>query len=75
MSLHGVRHEVARVLIKDDPVFCHWDRTGTCVGGNPGVRSSRDNVALARRGQQPNCEVTLRLPASWRSGARVGGYG
>ena len=26
-------------------MFCHRDRTGTCVGGNPGVRSSRDNVA------------------------------
>ena len=30
--MFGVRHEVARVFIKDDPVFCHRDRTGTCVG-------------------------------------------
>ena len=44
---YAVRHEVARVFIKDDPVFCHRDRTGTCVGGNPGVRSFRDNVASA----------------------------
>ena len=45
----SVRHEVARVFIKDDLVFCHQDRTGTCVGGNSGVRSSRDNVASVRR--------------------------
>ena len=49
MSPVGVRHEVARVFIKDDPVFCHRDPTGTCVGGNSGVRSSRDNVALVHR--------------------------
>ena len=64
MSLEGVRHEVARVFIKDDPVFCHRHRTGTCVGGNPGVRSSRDNVASVRLGRQLNREGTLRLPAS-----------
>jgi hypothetical protein len=75
MAACEVRHEVARVFIKDDPVFYHRDHTGTCVGGNPGVRSSRDNVASARLGRQLNREATLRLPASRRSGARVGGYG
>jgi hypothetical protein len=70
-----VRHEVARVFIKDDLVFCHRYPTGTCVGGNPGVRSSRDNVTLVRMGRQPIRKETLRLPASRRSGARVGGYG
>ena len=64
MSQSSVRHEVARVFIKDDPVFCHRDRTGTSVGGNPGVRSSRDNVASAHLGRQLNREGTLRLPAS-----------
>ena len=59
-----MRHGVARVFIKDDPVFCHRDRTGTCVGGNLGVRSFRDNVASARSGRQLNREGTLRLPAS-----------
>jgi len=33
-------------FLVDDPVFCYRYRTETCVGGNPGVRSSRDNVAL-----------------------------
>jgi hypothetical protein len=44
-----VRHEVARVFIREikDPVFCHRYPTGPCVGGNPGVRSVRDNVASA----------------------------
>ena len=60
----SVRHEVARVFIKDDPVFCRRDRTGTCVGGNPGVRSSRDNVASVHSDWQLNREGTLRLPAS-----------
>ena len=31
-SAFPVRHEVARVLIKDDSVFCHRYPTGTCVG-------------------------------------------
>ncbi len=64
MSLYGVRHEVARVFIKDDPVFCYRYRTGTCVGGNPGVRSSRDNVASVLLNRQRNRKGTLRLPAS-----------
>ena len=59
-----MRHEVARVLIKDDLVFCHRYRTGTCVGGNSGVRSSWDNVASVRLDWQRNREGTLRLPAS-----------
>jgi len=44
-----VRHEVARVLIREqkDPVFCHRYPTGPCVGGNPKVRRVRDNVASA----------------------------
>jgi hypothetical protein len=42
-----VRHEVAPVFIKDDPMFCHRYPTGPCVRGNPGVRSVRDNVAAA----------------------------
>ncbi len=44
-----VRHEVARVLIREhkDPVFCHRYPTGPCVGGNPEVRSARDTVASA----------------------------
>ena len=71
MSEFGVRHEVARVFIRDDPVLCHRDRTGTCVGGNPGVRSSRDNVASALLSRQPNREGTLRLPAS-RGGRELG---
>ncbi len=71
MSKRGVRHEVARVFIRDDPVLCHRDRTGTCVGGNPGVRSSRDNVASALLSRQPNREGTLRLPAS-RGGRELG---
>ena len=45
-------------------MFCHRDPTGTCVGGNPGVRSSRDNVASAQLSRQLNREGTLRLPAS-----------
>ena len=45
-------------------MFCHRDHTGTCVGGNPGVRSSRDNVASVHSGRQPNREERLRLPAS-----------
>jgi hypothetical protein len=47
--LPDVRHEVARVFIKEakDPVFCHRYPTGPCVGGNPGVRSVRDTVASA----------------------------
>ena len=44
---YTVRHEVARVFIRDDPVFCHRYPTGPCVGGNPGVRSAWDNVASA----------------------------
>ena len=71
MLTFAVRHEVARVLIKDDPVFCHRDHTGTCVGGNPGVRSSRDNVASVHSGRQPNREERLRLPAS-RGGRELG---
>ena len=59
-----VRHEVARVFIRDDLVFCHQDRTGTCVGGNSGVRSSRDNVASVCMDRQLNREGKLRLPAS-----------
>ena len=45
-----VRHEVARVLIREqkDPVFCHRYPTGPCAGGNPRVRSARDTVASAR---------------------------
>ena len=62
-------------VIKDDLVFCHQYPTGTCVGGNPGVRSSRDNVASAPYGPAADREGMLRLPASRRSGARVGGYG
>ena len=48
-SVPFVRHEVARVFIKEskDPVFCHRYPTGPCVGGNPGVRSVRDTVASA----------------------------
>ena len=64
MANSGVRHEVARVFVRDDPVFCHRYRTGTCVEGNLGVRSSRDNVASARLSRQRNREGTLRLPAS-----------
>ena len=75
ISFTGVRHEVARVFIMDDPVFCHRDPTRTCVGGNPEVRSSWDNVALACKGQQQNRKAMLRLLASKWSGARVGGYG
>gem|GEM_PF-4290548 len=71
----GVRHEVARVFIKDNLVFCHRHPTGMCVGGNSGVRSFRDNVTLVRMGRLPICKETLRLPALRRSGARVGGYG
>ena len=44
--LPDVRHEVARVLIKEhDPVFCHRYPTEPCVGGNLGVRSARNTVA------------------------------
>ena len=64
MANSGVRHQVARVFVRDDPVFCHRYRTGTCVEGNLGVRSSRDNVASARLSRQRNREGTLRLPAS-----------
>ena len=57
-SALGVRHEVARVFIKDDPVFCHRDPTGTCVGGNPGVRSTERKgpitEATSRFGPMPN---------------------
>ena len=44
-SAGSVRHEVARVFIRDDPMFCHRDPTEMCVGGNSGVQSSRNNVA------------------------------
>ena len=44
-TFYTVRHEVARVFIRDDLVFCHRYPTGPCVGGNPGVRSARDTVA------------------------------
>ena len=71
----SVRHEVVRVFIKDDLVFCHRYPTGTCVGGNSEVRSSRDNVTWVRMDRQPTRKGKLRLPASRRSGARVGGYG
>ena len=64
LKLYIVRHEVARAFIREDPVFCHRYPTGPCVGGNPGVRSARDNVASAdpagvesaraRRGCQPH---------------------
>jgi hypothetical protein len=44
--LYHVRHEVARSFIKDlDLMFSHQSPIGPCVGGNPGVRSVRDNVA------------------------------
>ena len=43
---HLVRHEVARSFIKElDLMFSHQSPIGSCVGGNPGVRSARDNVA------------------------------
>jgi len=44
-SSGSVRHEVARVFIRDDPMFCHRYPTEMCVGGNSGVQSSRNNVA------------------------------
>jgi hypothetical protein len=43
-----VRHEVARLFIKEiDLMFSHQSPIGPCAGGNPGVRSARDNVAFA----------------------------
>ena len=47
IKIYTVRPEVARAFIKDDPAFCRRYPTGPCVGGNPGVRSARDNVASA----------------------------
>jgi len=51
-----LRHEVARLTVgtmkgEPNPVCCHWSPTATCDGGNPVVGRSRNNVALARKGQ------------------------
>ena len=77
-----VRHEVADVSCAciagrrlTHLLFCQQSPTGTCVAGNGGVRSSRDNVASLRRDGSREREPTLRLPASRRSGARIGWYG
>jgi putative transposase len=48
-----LRHEVAFVAVGTDktvpnPVFHHRYFTETCVGSNPGVRSSRNNVPSLR---------------------------
>ena len=52
LDTHLVRHEVARLFIKElDLMFSHQSPIGTCAGGNPGVRSSRDN---------PPCQYELR---------------
>jgi len=47
-----VRHEVAGgiVTLSCHPRFCPRYPIGTCVAGNGGVRSSRDNVSSPRRG-------------------------
>jgi len=47
-----VRHEVAFTTVvlekpRHNPVFRNWFPTGTCVTGNYGVRSFRDNQILA----------------------------
>jgi hypothetical protein len=42
-----VRHEVACLFIKEiDLMFSHQSPIGPCAGGNPRVRSARDNVAF-----------------------------
>jgi len=51
-----LRHEVAPLAVGTsqggpNPVCCHRPPTATCDGSNPGVGRSRDNVALARKGQ------------------------
>jgi len=38
---HQVRHEVARLFIRDlDLMFSHQSPIRPCVGGDPGVRSA-----------------------------------
>jgi len=51
-----LRHEVAPLAVGTpqggpNPVCCHRSPTATCDGSNPVVGRSRDNVALARKGQ------------------------
>ncbi len=51
-----LRHEVALLAVGTlqrglNPVCCHRSPTATCDGSNPLVGRSRDNVALARKGQ------------------------
>ena len=75
--LPDVRHDVARVFIKEikDPVFCHRYPTGPCTGGKPRGAKRPGHCGLRLISGQLTREGTLRLPASWRSGARVEGYG
>jgi transposase len=47
-----VRHEAAFTTVVPgvpghNPLFCQWFPTGTCVGGNAGVRGFRDKSILA----------------------------
>ena len=69
MDSHSVRHEVARLFIKElDLMFSHQSPLGTCVGGNPGVRSSRDNVAaVLGRVTKPRGQVMTASPKAVRS--------
>src|SRR5262249_16335226 len=50
-SLPDVRHEVVGgiVTLRCHPWFCPRYPIGTCVAGNGGVRSSRDNVSSLLR--------------------------
>jgi len=67
--LPDVRHEVARLFIKEiDLMFSHQSPIGTCAGGNPGVRSSRDNVAaVLGRVTTPRGQVMTASPKAVRS--------
>ena len=73
-----VRHEatdgpVMTNLLGHNPVCDYRYPTRTCGWSNPAVRSSWDNVTSPRWGGRTSREGTRRLPASWRSGARVDG--
>jgi hypothetical protein len=60
-------------LLGHNPVCDYRYPTRTCGWSNPAVRSSWDNVTSPRWGGRTSREGTRRLPASWRSGARVDG--
>ena len=45
-------------------LFCQQYPTATCVVGNDGVRSVRDNATLDRKVRRPNRERKSTLPAS-----------